>query len=101
MCKSKGVVSHFLSSLSCKCAAPVALMGGEYLASLVDAELLVAVLLWLHVIVMMRFLLQILCFLVPPSLPVPWITPALPRRLVADALLGMLNIDLILLRLLL
>jgi hypothetical protein len=50
-------------------------------------------------IVMMRFLFRVLCFLVPPPLPVPWFAPALPQRLVAvaNALLGMVNIDLLLL----
>jgi hypothetical protein len=44
-------------------------------------------------------LFGVLCFLVPPALPVSWFTLALPHRLVAvaDALLGMFNIDLLLL----
>jgi hypothetical protein len=47
------------------------------------------------VIVMMRFLFCTLCFLVFPQLPVPLFALAMPRRLVAvaDALLGMVNID--------
>jgi hypothetical protein len=41
----------------------------------------------------MRFLFRTLSFLVPPTLPIPLF--ALPCSLVADALLGMLNIDLL------
>jgi hypothetical protein len=49
-------------------------------------------LLWFRVIVMTRFL-----FLVPPPLlPVPFFALVLPRRPVANALLGMANIDLLL-----
>jgi hypothetical protein len=57
------------------------------------------VLLWFRVIVMSRFLFRAQCFLDPPPLPVPLFAPALPRRLMAvtDALLGMVNIDLLLL----
>jgi hypothetical protein len=53
------------------------------------------VLLWFRVIVMMRFLFHVLCFLVPPPPPVPLFALALPRRLVdvADGLLGMVHID--------
>jgi hypothetical protein len=56
-------------------------------------------LLWFHVILMMRFLLHVLCFLVPPPFPVPLFALTLPHRLeaMADALLGMCNIDLLLL----
>jgi hypothetical protein len=57
------------------------------------------VLLWFRVIVMTRFLFRVLCFLIPPPLPASLFTLALPRRLVAvaDALLGMVDIDLLLL----
>jgi hypothetical protein len=54
-----------------------------------------------RVIVMMRFVFHVLCFLVPPPLPVPLFALALPHRLVAmaDALFGMVTVDLIVLRL--
>jgi hypothetical protein len=44
-------------------------------------------------------LLHVLCFLVPPQLPVPLFAPALPRGLVAvaDNLLDTANVDLLLL----
>jgi hypothetical protein len=45
------------------------------------------------VIVMMRALFRALCFRVSPPSPVPLFAP--PPRLVADAFLGMLNIDLL------
>jgi hypothetical protein len=51
--------------------------------------------LWVHVIVMLKFELRVLCFLVPPPLP----TPLLFRRLVVamtDALLGVVHIDFLL-----
>jgi hypothetical protein len=56
-------------------------------------------LLWFYVIVMMRSLLRVMSFLAPPRLPVPLFALALPRRLVtvADALLDMVNIDLLVL----
>jgi hypothetical protein len=56
-------------------------------------------LLWFHVILMMRFLLRVLCFLVPPPFSVPLFALTLPHRLeaMADAVLGMFNIDLLLL----
>jgi hypothetical protein len=49
----------------------------------------------------MRFLFHVLCFLIPPPLPVPCFALALPRRLVAvaNAFLGVVNIDLLLLTL--
>jgi hypothetical protein len=43
------------------------------------------VLLWLHVIVIMRFVFHALCFLIPPPLPIPLFALALPRSLVAVA----------------
>jgi hypothetical protein len=47
---------------------------------------------------MIRLLFRALpCFLVPPPLLVPFFDLALHRRLVADALLGMVNTDLLLL----
>jgi hypothetical protein len=51
----------------------------------------------------MRFLFHSLGFLVPPPFPDPLFALALPRRHVAmaSALLGMVNIDLLLLLLLL
>jgi hypothetical protein len=44
---------------------------------------------------MMRSLLRVMSFLTPPRLPDPLFALALPRRLVtvADALLGMINVD--------
>jgi hypothetical protein len=56
------------------------------------------VLLWFRVIVMMRFLFRVLCFRVPLALPFPLFALPLPHRLVAlaSALLGMVNIDLLL-----
>jgi hypothetical protein len=55
--------------------------------------------LWFHMILMTRFLFCATCFLVPPPLPVPFFALALRRRLVAvaDALLGMIDIDFLLL----
>jgi hypothetical protein len=58
------------------------------------------VLLWFRVIVMMRFQSHTQDFLVfPPSLPLPLFALNLPRRLaaIADAFLGMVNIDWLLL----
>jgi hypothetical protein len=54
-------------------------------------------LLWCCVIVMMKFFFHALCFLVPSPLPVPLFALSLPSRLVAvaDALLGMVYIDLV------
>jgi hypothetical protein len=51
---------------------------------------------------MMRFLFRTLCFLVPPPLPVRWFALALSHKLVvvADALMGMVSIDMLLLLLL-
>jgi hypothetical protein len=56
-------------------------------------RILYPILLWFHVIVLMRLFFCVLCFLVPPPLPIPLF--ALPCRLlaVADALLGMVNIN--------
>jgi hypothetical protein len=55
-----------------------------------------------RVIVNMKFFFHALCFFVPPLLPVPWFPLALSRKLVtmADALLGVVHIDLLLLTLL-
>jgi hypothetical protein len=49
--------------------------------------------------VMMRFSFRVLCFLVPPPLPVPSFSLALPCKLVAmaDALLGLVDLDFLLL----
>jgi hypothetical protein len=60
-----------------------------------------SVVLLYRVIVMMRFVFHVLCFLVPPPLSVPLFALALPHRLVAvaDALFGMVTVDLIVLRL--
>jgi hypothetical protein len=60
------------------------------------------VLLWFRVLVVMRFLFRVLCFLVPPPLSVPLFPFVRPCTLVAvaDALLVMVNIDLRLLCLL-
>jgi hypothetical protein len=57
---------------------------------------------WLRVLVMTILLFYALCFLVPPSLPVPLFSLSLHRRLVSivNALLGMAGIDLLLLLLL-
>jgi hypothetical protein len=52
-------------------------------------------LLWFGVLVMMRFCFSALCLLVPPTLSVSVFAPILPRRLVADALLGMALIGLL------
>jgi hypothetical protein len=62
-----------------------------------------SVLLWCRGIVMMRFLFQVQCFLVPPPPHVPLFALTLPRRAlqglaVADALFGTANIDLLLFR---
>jgi hypothetical protein len=56
------------------------------------------VLLWFRVIVMMTLLFQALCLIVFLLLPVPLFALDLPCRLVAvaDALLGMVTIDLLL-----
>jgi hypothetical protein len=52
-----------------------------------------------RVIVNMKFFFHALCFLVRPLLPVPLFLLALSRKLVtmADALLGVVHIDLLLL----
>jgi hypothetical protein len=51
-------------------------------------------LLWFWVTAMMRFLFRVLRFLVFPPLPFLFFALDLPCRLVADALLGMVDIDL-------
>jgi hypothetical protein len=56
------------------------------------------VLLWFRVIVMMRFLFRVLCFVLPSVLvPLFALTQAHKLLAVADALFGMVNINLLIL----
>jgi hypothetical protein len=54
-----------------------------------------SILLWFRAPVMTRFFFCVLCFLGPPRLSVPFSALALPHRLEASALLGMVYIDLL------
>jgi hypothetical protein len=85
------VTKRSLVYMSCPLGNLLLVLPPPHLHTVMMKFLFLPVLLWFGVIVMMRFLFHVLCFLVPPPLPVPLFV--LPLGLVADALLGMGNID--------